>query len=87
MQWQGNAPLPDEFPDRGFSRRFECTFCNTICEGNRQGYAIGLMEKYGDRVLLELDIRRSVKSNPWTRFEFEQMIAFYKQKVKELEHA
>ncbi len=58
----------------------QCIYCNTFLEGNRQGYQSGLLEKYGAKILEELDICRSSRSNPWTRWEYEQMIKLYQKK-------
>lgn len=62
----------------------QCASCNSFNEGNRQGYEKGLRAKYGDGVILELEICKAQKQNPWTRWEYETMIKFYKTKVNEL---
>ena len=63
----------------------QCIFCNTFCEGNRQGYREGLLNRYGELVFSKLDIIRSMKQTTWTVFEFQAMIKFYQKKCKELE--
>lgn len=60
----------------------QCGHCNRWLEGNRQGYTQGLIKRYGPEILELLDIKRSVKQNPWTIFEYETMIKLYKQKFK-----
>lgn len=60
----------------------QCINCNHFQEGNRQGYREGLIKKYGTYIITELDILKSFKQNPWTHFEFETMIDYYKNKVK-----
>jgi len=62
----------------------QCRTCNRFREGNRQGYREGLIKRYGEKVVKELDVKRSVKQNPWTSFEYLTMIDFYKQKLKKL---
>jgi hypothetical protein len=63
----------------------QCLFCNSFQEGNRQGYQVGLVRKYGATILRELEVKRSIKSDKWGVFEFEVMIKSYKEKVKKLE--
>jgi hypothetical protein len=63
----------------------QCTTCNTFHEGNRQGYREGLIKKYGKSIIDELDVKRSMKNNPWLAFEYEAMIKLYRQKAKELD--
>ena len=60
----------------------QCIHCNKWLEGNRQGYREGLIKKYGEKVLQTLDVKRSLKTDPWTRFEYELMIKNYKRKFK-----
>lgn len=62
----------------------QCRSCNRFKEGNRQGYREGLIKRYGEKILLDLDIKRSVNQNPWGQFEYLTMIHHYKQKVKAL---
>ncbi len=62
----------------------QCVSCNTFKEGNRPGYRVGLIKRFGHDILDKLDIARSIKSNPWGVFEYEAMITLYKNKVNEL---
>lgn len=62
----------------------QCSYCNRRLEGNRQGYKKGLIKKYGEKVILELDVKRSSKQNPWRVLEYEIMIDHYKGKLKEI---
>lgn len=63
----------------------QCFNCNMNLEGNRQGYREGLIRKYGESVLEELDIQRSLPMTTWMTFEYEAMIKHYREKVKILE--
>lgn len=65
----------------------QCTTCNGFQEGNRQGYMIGLVKKYGDGILDRLDIQKKIKCDAWQVFEYRVMISRYQQKVAELEGA
>lgn len=60
----------------------QCVYCNRFQEGARQGYAKGLVQKYGKSILEELDVVRSIKQTPWRRFEYEVMIKKYRALVK-----
>lgn len=59
----------------------QCRSCNRFNEGNRQGYAIGLQEKYGKDVLDILQIK-SLQITKWAAFEYETLIQYYKDKLK-----
>jgi len=62
----------------------QCRSCNRFDEGNPVGYMKGLKRKYGEDIIDKLMIvkKTSVKH---TKFEYETMINFYKQKIKEFE--
>lgn len=62
----------------------QCIRCNYTLGGNRDGYEVGLKKKYGKEVLRELEIKRAMKPKPWKRWEYEQMIKHYEEKVKSL---
>ena len=79
----GSEPRPSLcFDERNVNG--QCIRCNYTLGGNLEGYEKGLVRRYGKTVIEELDIKRSVKQNPWTRFEYEMMIKVYKEKLKEL---
>ena len=61
----------------------QCVKCNIFTEGNKNVFALKLIEKYGKDILKELEIKKNNKSK-MTKFEYEVLIADYKQKVKEL---
>lgn len=56
----------------------QCRACNRFDEGNPVGYARGLIEKYGDGILEELEIakRQTVK---FSKAEIELMIKHYRK--------
>ena len=62
----------------------QCIRCNIFLEGNRQGYEKGLRRRYGDDILMSLEVKRSLPQNPWKIFEYEAMIRHYTKLVKEM---
>lgn len=60
----------------------QCIRCNYTLGGNPEGYKKGLVKRYGAGVLRELEIKNSLRQNPWLRFEYEAMINLYKEKVE-----
>ena len=82
---RGACPQPSMY----FSEQnvhLQCPRCNLFCEGAKQGYRQGLIQRYGTRILEQLDVVRSLPHAPWTRWEYEAMIAVYTQKAKDLDH-
>jgi len=61
----------------------QCAHCNCWLHGNQHDYAKGLIKKYGEGIIDELDVIRSLPQNPWMHFEYEMMIKTYQQKLKE----
>jgi hypothetical protein len=64
----------------------QCSHCNCWLHGNLHDYRLALNKKWGYDVVAELDIQRSFKSNPWTRFEYEVMIKEYTKKLADLKN-
>jgi len=63
----------------------QCCHCNTYLEGNKQGYTLGLIKKYGKNILEDLEIKKSLSSkNIWTRWEYEVLFKHYKELVKKM---
>lgn len=62
----------------------QCVRCNYTLAGNPTGYRKGLLKRYGPDVVMTLDVKKSVKQNPWGIFEYEQMIKLYTKKLKEI---
>lgn len=62
----------------------QCVTCNSFREGERQGYKKGLLKRYGSDIIMALDVKRSLRQNPWTAFEYETMIKEYEKKTDAL---
>lgn len=61
----------------------QCIHCNKFLEGNKTGYAVGLIRKYGAGVLDQLKIKRRLGCH-WTAFEYELLIGQYRAKANSL---
>jgi len=61
----------------------QCRHCNRFDEGNNIGYQRGLIEKYGDEIINELEIAK-YRSNSISDVEARIMINYYKQEVAKL---
>lgn len=61
----------------------QCRKCNRFDEGNNIGYARGLVRKYGQQVIEELEILKHQASH-LSEFDYKILIAHYSKKVKEL---
>lgn len=59
----------------------QCTGCNRFRHGNLTVYAVRLQQKYGPRILTELD---KLRGQQWDRRELERLLTLYTQKVKAL---
>ena len=62
----------------------QCFDCNVNKEGNKQGYREGLIKKYGEDVLIYLEIKKNNISKLGV-FELNLLTAVYKKKIKELD--
>ena len=60
----------------------QCRFCNRFNEGLKGGYRQGLVQKYGEDKVLLLESQQ-VKTAKISVFEYEELIKFYQQKIKE----
>ncbi len=64
----------------------QCINCNSFKEGNRQGYRMGLIRRYGLGIIGDLDVERTLaRGKKWTRFEYEAMVKNYKDRADVLE--
>jgi len=54
----------------------QCFQCNVFKSGNYPKYALALKDKYGDRILEELD-KKSQEIRKFTRADYEEMIVQY----------
>lgn len=61
----------------------QCIHCNKFLEGNKSGYAVGLIRKYGAGVLDQLMLKRRLGCQ-WTAFEYEVLIGQYRAKANAL---
>ena len=61
----------------------QCVECNSFKEGNKQGYARGLIRKYGDGILDLLEIKAG-NSCRLTEVELQLLIRDYEHKIKKL---
>lgn len=64
----------------------QCYRCNVELHSNATAYAIALQRKYGDGILKELEWKRQ-QATKISEIEYLRLIQFYKEKVRELEHA
>jgi len=61
----------------------QCIKCNRFDEGNMLGYTKGLIKKYGEGVLDELEVLK-YQTSKMSVFEMEVLIDEYNKQVKEL---
>lgn len=61
----------------------QCRSCNRFDEGNNIGYMRGLIKKYGQAVIEELEILKHQHSH-LSDFDYKVLIDLYTQKVKQL---
>ena len=61
----------------------QCRKCNRFEEGNAQGYRRGLIEKYGEKAVELLEIKKFNTSH-LNLPEIEILTKYYKEKIKEL---
>jgi hypothetical protein len=61
----------------------QCVQCNTFREGNKQGYAQGLIRKYGEGILDFLEVK-SKNESYLSENELGLLIREYEYKVKQL---
>jgi hypothetical protein len=73
------------FPVKGYSvvrydeinTNIQCAGCNLYKHGNPQQYRIGLVRKYGEDVVKDLEERAQRRVYKWTREELEEIIKKY----------
>lgn len=61
----------------------QCRSCNRFDEGNMQGYRRGLVQKYGEQMVLWLEAQK-YKARKYTEFEYKALIDHYKKETKRL---
>ncbi|MBD3180755.1 recombinase [Candidatus Poribacteria bacterium] len=61
----------------------QCVRCNMFYEGNIPGYREGMIKKYGQQTLNDLELARH-KTQKISRFELYTMIGLYKKEARKL---
>ncbi len=63
----------------------QCEKCNTFGGGNESGYRIGLVKKYGEKAVKELEESANhLRQYKFSKDELRRIKSIYKSKVKEL---
>lgn len=77
------------YPRANMSTRFdpdnchaECIHCNCFDQNHLEGYRKNLIAKIGEGRVAELD-RRAKETKKWSHYELEEMIEFYKERIKQ----
>ena len=79
--YYGRANMALRFDEKNCNS--QCRKCNRFSEGNRQGYAIGLQEKFGKTILDTLQIK-SLQLTKMAVFEYEVLIKHYQDLLKDI---
>lgn len=58
----------------------QCLRCNNFMHGNLVYYRMGLVARYGDNYVKELEAKKHWKAKKWDRVELEDIITKYKLK-------
>ncbi|HFK5582148.1 TPA: recombination protein NinG [Elizabethkingia anophelis] len=71
------------FDERNINK--QCRRCNRFLGGNEINYRIGLVNRYGEEFVKQLESEANSKREyKWSDEELERMKAYYKQRIKEL---
>lgn len=63
----------------------QCLHCNTFLEGNTMKYREGLIRRYGEGVIEELELARAAgQTRKWYDHDYKEMAKDYRAKVKQL---
>jgi len=62
----------------------QCRHCNTYLEGNTEMYRRGLIQKYGEGVIEELDVIKAMGSRKMLSIEYDEMAKHYRKLSKEI---
>ncbi len=66
----------------------QCSSCNTFLEGNSMKYREGLVERFGEGVIEELEQARAAgQGRKWYDHEYKELAADYRKKVREMKKA
>lgn len=61
----------------------QCKGCNVFKKGNMDVYALFMVNKYGDKILIEMNKRKNT-IRQWSLNELKQEISKYKEKVNSI---
>jgi hypothetical protein len=56
----------------------QCVRCNMFLSGNLIQYRMGLVRRYGEKIVKELEKQSEVRTYKWSRTELEDIITKYK---------
>jgi len=62
----------------------QCVVCNGFEEGNQYKYGLALIEKYGESIINDLQVRKKLNKIP-DRLWYQEQIKIYQEKLKEME--
>ncbi len=62
----------------------QCIHCNYFLEGNTEQYRKGLIRKYGEGIIDDLDVKRLTGISKMYPFEYQELTKMYRVKVKEM---
>lgn len=62
----------------------QCRKCNRFDEGNNIGYTRGLINKYGVKILAELEVKKHTYTS-MSPFDYEILINHYREEIKKLD--
>jgi len=63
----------------------QCIYCNRILDGNLEAYEEFLAEKYGPDILDELWMLSRTEAH-FTQAEIDELVIYYKDKIKNINH-
>jgi len=62
----------------------QCCHCNTYLEGNTEAYRRGLIHKYGEDVIANMDVVRACGMKKMYDYEYDELAKYYRGLVKEM---
>ena len=61
----------------------QCHYCNTHLEGDTMRFRDGIIRRYGEYVLEELEIARAIKAK-WYEHDYKELAKEYRKKVRDM---
>lgn len=61
----------------------QCSSCNAFLEGNTEMYRRGLIKRYGQKILDDLELKRSMPMVKMYDFEFDELAKHYRKLNRE----